>query len=66
MVRLRTGVLSVHLPRTFGVRLEFAPLELAQFVCRWSKDRSRKVGCVIVAPLRETRAGRPSEERHRL
>jgi dCMP deaminase len=25
-------------------------MELAQFVATWSKDRSRQVGCVIVAP----------------
>jgi dCMP deaminase len=31
-------------------------LELARFVGQWSKDRSRKVGCVIVGPYREIRA----------
>jgi dCMP deaminase len=31
-------------------------LELARFVGQWSKDRSHKVGCVIVGPSREIRA----------
>jgi dCMP deaminase len=31
-------------------------LDLAQHVGQWSKDRSRKVGCVIVGPHREIRA----------
>ena len=31
-------------------------LDLARFVGQWSKDRSRKVGCVIVGPSREIRA----------
>lgn len=31
-------------------------LELALHVGQWSKDRSRKVGCVIVGPQREIRA----------
>jgi dCMP deaminase len=31
-------------------------LDLARFVGQWSKDRSRKVGCVIVGPHREIRA----------
>jgi dCMP deaminase len=31
-------------------------LELARFVGHWSKDRSRKVGCIIVGPHREIRA----------
>jgi dCMP deaminase len=31
-------------------------LELARYVGQWSKDRSRKVGCVIVGPHREVRA----------
>jgi len=31
-------------------------LELARHVGQWSKDRSRKVGCVIVGPSREIRA----------
>jgi dCMP deaminase len=30
--------------------------ELARHVSPWSKDRSRKVGCVIVGPDREVRA----------
>lgn len=31
-------------------------LELAWFIGRWSKDQSRKVGCVIVAPDKSIRA----------
>jgi dCMP deaminase len=31
-------------------------LELARFVGQWSRDRSRKVGCVIVGANREVRA----------
>jgi dCMP deaminase len=31
-------------------------LELARFVGEWSRDRSRKVGCVIVGSSREIRA----------
>ena len=31
-------------------------LELAKLVATWSKDRSRKVGCVIVGPNREVRS----------
>ena len=31
-------------------------LDLAEYVAQWSKDRSRKVGCVIVGPQREVRA----------
>src|SRR5271166_5144739 len=31
-------------------------LDLARYVGQWSKDRSRKVGCVIVGPHREIRA----------
>lgn len=30
-------------------------LELAALIATWSKDRSRKVGCVIVGPKREIR-----------
>lgn len=31
-------------------------LELAGYIGQWSRDRSRKVGCVIVGPQREVRA----------
>jgi dCMP deaminase len=31
-------------------------IALAQFVSRWSKDRSTKVGCVIVGPNNEIRS----------
>jgi dCMP deaminase len=31
-------------------------LDLAQHVGQWSKDRSRKVGCIIIGPQREIRA----------
>lgn len=31
-------------------------LDLARHVGQWSKDRSRKVGCAIVGPLRDIRA----------
>jgi dCMP deaminase len=31
-------------------------ITLAQFVAQWSKDRSTKVGCVIVGPNREIRS----------
>jgi len=31
-------------------------MELAQFVGNWSKDRSTKVGCIIVGPNNEVRA----------
>jgi dCMP deaminase len=31
-------------------------LDLARYVGEWSKDRSRRVGCVIVGPHREIRA----------
>jgi dCMP deaminase len=31
-------------------------LDLARHIGQWSKDRSRKVGCVIVGPSREIRA----------
>jgi len=31
-------------------------IELANHIAGWSKDRSRKVGCIIVGPHREIRA----------
>lgn len=31
-------------------------MDLARFVAEWSKDRSRKVGCVVVGPGREVRS----------
>jgi len=31
-------------------------LDLAEYIGQWSKDQSRKVGCVIVGPDREMRA----------
>jgi dCMP deaminase len=31
-------------------------MELARFVAKWSKDRSRQVGCVIIAPDNSVRS----------
>lgn len=41
---------------TFGVDWDRRFLELAKSVGQWSKDRSTKVGCVIVGPDREIRS----------
>jgi len=43
-------------PATFSKHWDDRFMGLAREVASWSKDRSRKVGCVIVGPNREIRA----------